>query len=479
MQLKRLTTQVRARLTPNIRKARNFAEKRPILSFAIVLGLLFLTIALSNFLTRPKAEEKKAEPAKKVDVYAIGTAPKLMLQGQVEKTGVIPIVAQNAGVVQEIYGSEGSEIAQGNWILSLSTNYQGGNAPSLQRQLAAVQFQNIKDTYQTQLDLIANQRNLATASATNAQNLVDIANQSESDTQNLVNLNASILASLNQNLTDLEATNQNGSNDALILSTKQIIAQVTAGQNQATGALRNTQYQTESGEPPTQLPEFQKEVALKQLDIQEKALKLSKEMSRLQLQLAQVMEGTMFPSAPFTGTVQKIFVRPGQVVSPGTPLAVLSSSNSKAIKITVYVSKDIAGRISKLEPSTLNLGSTTLELNPTFVSTEAVNGNLYSVSFVIPDGYQTLLTDKEYITVGVPIGYAQTSVSDPYLPIDAIYQTPTENYIYIVKNGKAVSQKVTLGQIFGSFVEVQNGLKAGDKVITNRTIISGDHVLLK
>lgn len=451
-------------------------EAHPIRSFVVVLGLLFLVILGSNFLSKPKGEENAAAKPKEVVVYSIGEAPRVSLQGQVEKSGVVPIVAQTQGVVQTVNLGEGDEVGPGTAVVSLSSNYQGANASSLQRQIAKAQFDNIVATYQTQLDLINTQRSAATASAQNAENLKNITNDSIGATQSLIDLNSTIINSLNANISELQANNTNGVNDALILSTQQILAGVTAGQNQAQSALRSAQYQTDNNQAAAQLPEFQKDIALKQLDIQEKGLNLSRELSRLQLRLAEVSESLMFPSSPFRGVIQKIFVKEGQLVSPGMTIAVVSSNDKKTAKVTVFAPKNIADRVSKLEPSTLSIGTKKVSASPVFISTEAVSGSLFAITYIVPDGFIEGLTDKEYISVEVPVGYAQTVSATPYIPIDVVYQTPETAYVYLAKNGRVVAKNITLGQIFGSFVEVDSGLNAGDKIIVDRTVIAGDKV---
>ncbi len=444
-------------------------DSHPIRSFVALFALIFLAIVLSNFLNKPVAEEKEETIPKQVSVFSIGEAPKVTLQGQVEKSGVIPVIAQTGGIVQSVNAKEGQEVGRGAWLASLSSNYQGGSVPGLQRQIAQAQYDNISQTFGDQMSIIQSQRNLATASGQTPQDNQNIAEQAVSDAQSLVGLNDTILNSLNQTLLDLKTNNTNGSNDTMILSTEQIIAGVTAGQNQTKNGLRLAQSQTQTSQ-------FQKETALKQLDIQEKALIMSKEISGLQLKLSQVAESMMFPSSPFNGVVQKLFVKEGQLISPGTTIAVISSTEGKTAKVTVFVPKDIATRVSRLEPSRLNVGGKSVSLAPLFVSTEAVSGNLYAVTYILPESMTQGLTDKEFISVEIPVGYAKSLASDPFIPIDAVYQSPESAYIYVVKNGKAVVKPISLGQIFGSFVEVTKGLGSGDKIILDRTVIAGDHV---
>jgi hypothetical protein len=50
------------------------------------------------------------------------------------------------------------------------------------------------------------------------------------------------------------------------------------------------------------------------------------------------------------------------------------------------------------------------------------------------------------------------------------------------KNGertKATTKKINLGQVIGSYVEVESGLSANDVVITDRNVVEGDLVMTK
>ena len=86
------------------------------------------------------------------------------------------------------------------------------------------------------------------------------------------------------------------------------------------------------------------------------------------------------------------------------------------------------------------------------------------------------LTDQQYVTVDVPIGYANTNSVIPFIPIDAVYESQNESTVYLVEKNKATARKVEVGQVYGEFVEIISGLKNGDKIILNRNVIAGDKV---
>ncbi|MBI4066874.1 hypothetical protein HY407_00680 [Candidatus Gottesmanbacteria bacterium] len=477
--LKRLYVRIKNFLLVGRSRVLRYIDRKPFKSFFIALGILFILIVISNILGKPKVETKKpVVVAKEVKIYTIGSAPKISVQAQVEKSGVIRITALTPGVVQFISKDLGYQVYKGEVLVGLSSNYQGGNTFSLQRQLAETQYQNTVSTADLQKEIIKKQREIAEKGNTNADELRNITDQSVTETSNLITLNDEILTSLDKNLANLVSTNVGGANDALILSTKQLKAQFLAANNQARQALRLGQLNASSDKPPAEISNLQKDLAFKQLDLQEKMLDLGREVSRIQLQIARVGEAMMFPAAPFNGTVQRVSVKIGQAVNPGQELMVLSGEiGSDPVVAIAYVSHEIADKISRLEASVIHINDKiSFEAHPSYVTVDAIAGSLYGIYFPIPDQYARDLTEKGFIQIDIPIGYYDTSAAIPYIPIDAIYQTEDQNYVFVVKDGKAEARSVGLGQVFGSFVEITRGLSGKDRVIVNRNVIAGDTI---
>lgn len=471
--MKKILIKVKKILGIGKKKFLSVIEKRPFASFFAFLFLFLILIVVSNILGTPKIEEKKEIPqTKSVRVYHVGSAPKLTVQAQIEKSGVITITSLMGGVVQTIYKNQGEKISKGDWLVGLSSNYQGGNTFSLQRQMAQKQYQTAKDTYDEQKDSIEIQKKIAEKTHVSAEDLRNINEQSIAGISSLVSLNNDILQTLDQQL-------GTATNSADILGIKQLKSQFLAANNQAQSSLLSTQYQTSDDNAPAEFTNLQKNLTIKQLEVQKKMLSLNLEISKLQLQMAQVTEAMMYPSSPFSGVVQRVFVKIGQAVNPGTPLAIINQTTDQPdpIVAVAYVSADIARRISLLEQSILHLnGNIDLSINPTYITQEAVQGSLYGIYFTVPDNYVRDVTEKGFIQVDLPIGHYDTSAVIPYIPVDAAYQTKDQSYIYVVKDGKAQSKSVELGNVYGSFVEVQKGLDNSDKVILDRNIIAGDLV---
>jgi RND family efflux transporter MFP subunit len=448
-------------------KASAFVKSRPFASLLIAFGLLLVVLVAGKVFGQPPAEQAKTPAAKSVSVYGIGSAPKATFQAKIEKSGVVKVMAQSAGIVQYISAKEGEQVGQGQQLVSLSSNYQGGNASSVQRQIAQTQYQNAEDTFGLQTDLIQKQRDVATTSAENEGKLREVSRNSLGDTNAQIDRTQDMIDQMNSQLPNMPADEQG--------ELQAQISQAQSGLDQLRAAQRTADYTSSNDNPPAKLANLQKDISLKQLDVQEKAQSLSKEVSRLQLSLAYVNEATMYPASPFAGTVERIYVKQGEQVSPGTVLASVTSSEVKATAI-LNVPENVATLLASGEPSELIIGKKKVAITPYHVSTQATDGQMYSVLYDIPEDYQKALSDGEYVSISVPVSKPKTTSTDPFIPIDAVYQSQESAFVLVVNNGKAETRKVKLGKVFGSFVEILSGIRSGDQVIIDRNVVAGDKI---
>ncbi len=444
----------------------------PLSSFLLALVLLLALILGENLFNHTDSTSLSPTP-KTVSVYHIGQAPRWTFQAKVEKQGAVTIVAQTSGIVQNIYRTAGQSVTTGTQIIGLSSNYQGANAASLQAQSAAAQLANINDTYTTQKEIIAQQREIAQQTDLNNDQLRRLNNLSLSETEDQLAITTDILDQIDSNLNDLESGDDNS--DSLILSAKQLKSTYTNALNSLKSSIRTTNYQVNAINPPAQLSDLARETTLKQLDIQEKALDLNREISSLSYKIAQINASFMAPTSPVTGTVEKIYVRPGQNVSAGTPLALISSATPHNVA-SVSLSPTLAQSVSLTENSVFTINGQEIALLPTYISQEATNNQLYSVFYELPNDCCANLADNTYVSVSVPIGSADSGSTIPYVPIDAISQTQEETVLYVAVGEQVEFRNVVLGQMFGRYVEITDGLHDGDIVILDRTVVAGDTI---
>jgi multidrug efflux pump subunit AcrA (membrane-fusion protein) len=461
-------------------ETRNFVkkdiQKKPLTNFLLSLLIFILLIALSAQLqTVSDISESRENEAREVVLFEIGANPRVNVQARIEKTGVVTVSALSSGVVKKVNFREGEKILAGQTIIKLSTNYQGGNASFVQRKIAENQYKSIEDTFGLQKETIQKQKNLAIKNEENAEKLSDITGQSRGRTNEIIEINKTLLGLVND---DIEELNKNPDAEIEMISALQAQkAQLLAGLGQAENALRNADLMSDTDRPPAELAKIQKDLALQQLDIQEKMLVLNKEAAELQLELAGVIEATMYPSSPFSGIVERIFVDEGDLVSPGTQLAIISQdSKNQTGSLIAYVQKDLAENVSMTVPSVIKLFSKSYKVFPFFISTEAVLGNSYAVYYPIPEVLSDEVTDEGYVEIELSIGRVDVNNAEFFVPVDSIYQTSDTSFLFVEEKGEAKGKQIELGEIYGGFVEVKKGLARKDKVILSRNVVDGDKV---
>jgi len=325
------------------------------------------------------------------------------------------------------------------------------------------------------MDIINRQKDLAGKGNTQGEELRDITRQSLSDTQGLINLNQDIVNSLDAQIASLTASNVNGSNDAAIMGAKQGKAAAEAGLNQLRSGLRSAQYMSDENRLPAQIATASSDLAVKQLELQAKGLTLAKDLSELNLKLARVSEGLMYPAAPCSGIVERVYVKVGQNISPGTLIATIKADQGENTAV-VLVPREIAKLISTAETSDFMIGTKKVSLYPRYVSTEATDGSLYSVLYAIPSTYAPQLTNAGTLEVKIPMGSKKIVTDNLYIPLDSVYQTQDKSYVYIKDGDKAKVKDISLGEVSGSYVRVNAGLSASDTLITSRSVQEGDAI---
>lgn len=450
----------------------------PLASFVGLLGLLLVLIIIGNYFRTPApAPSEEVKTPTQVQIYQNGVSPTIALTAEIEKSGIITIMAQTGGIVQKVPVTEGSQVKKGTRLVSLASNYQGGNAASVSRQLAQRNNQFNTETYQLKKDTISQQRSVAEKQETKASDLRAITRDSLQGTRDLIKLNEEIIGGLNEQIADLEAINVNGASDSAILNIKSGKAQIEAGLLSLRGGLRNSEYTSSNEQEPAQLDQLARDIALKQLELEEKSLDLSKDTSGLQLKLAQITESVMFPVSPCAGIVERVFVKPGQTVTPGTPLAIIRT-DAREITAVIAVPTDVANRVSRVEQSMFAVDGIEFSLAPRYISMEPTENNLHTILYSIPGEYEKYFVQGAQTVVTVPLGSVHASSVEFYIPLDAVYQTQEAAFVYVVsdENGEvhARVREVELGAVAGGYVKVDSGLSDSDKVIVTRGMSDGE-----
>lgn len=193
--------------------------------------------------------------------------------------------------------------------------------------------------------------------------------------------------------------------------------------------------------------------------------KSSKESLEKQLASLQEQNDMTFIKAPISGTVDEVFAKAGEAVSPGLPAFRVVNGNdlklvanvSEAYVTTIKVGNkalvDIAEQGKELESRVTFVGRNIDQLSRTFT----VEVKLPSQQYLRPNmtGVVKIIFHSEPSAITVPVNVIQ-SVND-------------EKVVYVAESdGKhTVARKrvVTVEGVFGTLAQV-SGLKPGEKIIT-------------
>ena len=210
------------------------------------------------------------------------------------------------------------------------------------------------------------------------------------------------------------------------------------------------------------------------------------EKAELGLRTAKVQKATLLEQidkttirAPFNGIVTLKFTEVGAFAAPGMPL--LQITEISTLKFTVNVpendlSKFNEGQICKVSADVYP--ELLLDGKVAMVGSKANMGNSYPVQFILKN------TDDLKIKSGMfgKVSVKSTGTSKRIIiPASAMVGSTIQPQVYVIENGNAVLQNITVSERLEDKVAVSQGLSEGDKVVTNGFInlFDGAKVTLK
>lgn len=198
--------------------------------------------------------------------------------------------------------------------------------------------------------------------------------------------------------------------------------------------------------------------------------KLALSNAKAQLDQANINFGDATIKSSINGIVNKKYIEPGSVVSPGTQLFDLVNVSKLKLKVTVnenqvaslkvgsvikikasvYPDKEFSGKISFIAPMADESLSFPLEIEIANNANNDLKAGMYGTAH-----FETNQTQKTPLKI---------------VPRTAFVGSVSNNQVFVVKDGVAKLTKIVSGRIFGEKVEVLDGLTEGDVVVTSGQI---------
>ncbi|HYD35687.1 MAG TPA: HlyD family efflux transporter periplasmic adaptor subunit [Vitreimonas sp.] len=444
------------------------------LVIVVVLAIVFAQgLVLARYFQKPEPVVTTSEvPPRKVNALRFGsTEISEQAVGTVKNLSSITLVAQTAGPVGQVKVAEGKTVKKGTLLLNQTSAYGAGSAATVQRQIAGKNYELAQETLKNTVEVVSKNRELADKNRDNTEELRKITEKSIDEIKSILTTTDQVISKIESDI----ATEQASTNNATtIQSLRQSLITYRGIQNSNRSGLRSAEYAVATGNPPTKIADITKDLVYKTTELQLKQAQINQEVSALSLQLAKINEASTRVVAPFSGTIEKVYVNPGQYVTPGTPVAKIKGDANLSLQISVAGA--VASRIDAQQDLIVVLNDREFVVPITHVSSTPINGQLFEVLAVLPAEYQEFIPEESAVAVTLPL-YTQTLIEgNSFLPLDAIFVTNNGSYVLVAENGRAVKKVIETGEIVGSTVEIKTGPLPNDIVILDRRVLEGEAV---
>jgi len=196
------------------------------------------------------------------------------------------------------------------------------------------------------------------------------------------------------------------------------------------------------------------------------------EKSELALKSANVQKATLLEQiskttivAPFSGIVTAKLTEVGAYAAPGVPL--LQITDISQLKFTANVPENELNQFKMNQLYALSAdvySETSLTGKVTMTGSKSNLGNSYPVQFTVSNTADQKIKSGMFGKVKVKSSDTENHI---IIPASAIVGSNIQPQVYLVKNGNAVLQNITLANRLQNKVIVSAGLVTGDIIVTN------------
>ena len=215
----------------------------------------------------------------------------------------------------------------------------------------------------------------------------------------------------------------------------------------------------------TQLYEKQKRLWDQQIGSEVEYLnaKTAKEADEKDKAAAMVTYANTSIKAPFSGVIDDVIAKEGQMLAPGVPAFKLVDASD--LKLVANVSESYVSKVKVNQEAIVTFP----DLNKEIKTRVRVVGDVIDP---INRTFQVdldLKQDKNVLKANM-ISYIKIKdYSNPsvvVIPVNIVQKNNGKDYVYVAEGNVAAKRFITLGQYYDNSVEVLSGLKDGEKLIT-------------
>lgn len=172
-------------------------------------------------------------------------------------------------------------------------------------------------------------------------------------------------------------------------------------------------------------------------------------------------------NADFNAIVTDVQVAQGATVAQGTPLFTVASNTN--VKLTVALSKYDLENVKEGQSATITLGGNTYNGSVSKISRVATT-NTAGATVINAEIHIDNPDDNIYLGVEAKVKINVGSASNVVLvPVECVNTDKSGSFCYIVENGIIVKKPVTTGLSSDTMIEIKEGIKEGEEVVTEIT----------
>ena len=196
------------------------------------------------------------------------------------------------------------------------------------------------------------------------------------------------------------------------------------------------------------------------------------EKTRLGLKSAKIQRATLLEQisktsikAPFNGIVTAKLNEEGGFAAPGVPL--LQITDISTLRFTVNVPENDLVKFQNNQTYKINADvypDISLSGKVSMIGSKANMGNSFPVQFQVANTKNLSIKSGMFGKVNLSESKQEQGI---LIPTSAITEENGKAKVYIIKNGKAVLQPITISRNIGNKTIVSGGLATGDIVVTN------------
>jgi len=199
---------------------------------------------------------------------------------------------------------------------------------------------------------------------------------------------------------------------------------------------------------------------------------IQSEKAELGLKAARIQRATLIVQinkttvlSPFGGIITAKLTEEGAFAAPGVPL--LQLTDISVLKFTINVPEHDLHNFELSKTYELTADSypnMILSGKVSMIGSKANVGNSFPVQFTVQNTPDLKIKSGMFGKIELKKGTQSAQIS---IPASAVAGTDSQAQVFVVKNGKAVIQNITISERYADRAVVASGLAPGDVIVTN------------